>query len=180
MARLTKCKICRTKFLKFSIAHRTCSPGCALKLAIYERERSESKERKAKLGKLKTLRDHLQDTQKVCNEYIRLRDKGKPCISCGRHHLGQMQAGHYRSVGAARHLRFNEDNIHLQCAPCNNHKSGNAIEYRINLVKRIGLERVEALENNNGPALFTEEDAHRIRKEFKEKIRWIKKQENIS
>ena len=172
--RLTKCKICRGKFLKLSINHKTDTPECALPLAIKERERKESKERKVKLDALKTLRDHLKDTQKVCNEYIRERDKGKPCISCGRYHAGQMQAGHYRSVGAAPHLRFNEDNIHLQCAPCNNHKSGNAIKYRIRLVQRIGVDKVEALEHDNQGAFYDIGEANRIKNEFKKKLKWLR------
>ena len=53
-------------------------------------------------------------------------------------------AGHYRSIGAAAHLRFNEDNVHKQSGEQNVYKSGNIEAYRKNLIKKIGLERVEA------------------------------------
>lgn len=163
-----KCSICKGPTI-----HKCCSWQCALKQAKQDREKKEARERrailKAKKESLKTLSEYLKDAQAECNSYIRERDKLLPCISCGRFHKGQYHAGHYRSVGAAPQLRFNEDNIHGQCAPCNNHKSGNAIEYRINLIKKIGAERVEALERNSTPAKFTIEDAKRIKKEFKEK-----------
>jgi len=76
---------------------------------------------------------------------VRLRDSG-PCISCQRHHDGQYHAGHYRSVGAMPSLRFNTWNIHKQCSACNNHLSGNMIDYRINLIGKIGQARVDWLE----------------------------------
>ncbi|WP_221290116.1 recombination protein NinG [Massilia aurea] len=59
------------------------------------------------------------------------------CISCGRHHTGIRDAGHYRSDGAQPALRFHEDDADKQCVPCNQHKGGNAIEYRIALRTRI-------------------------------------------
>jgi hypothetical protein len=76
--------------------------------------------------------------------YIRNRDKGKPCISCGKKRT--LQAGHYYSAGQHPSLRFNEDNVHGQCLSCNYYMSGNLINYRINLTDKIGLDRLEALE----------------------------------
>lgn len=78
------------------------------------------------------------------NAYIRKRDQGERCISCGTQPMSQ--AGHYYSGGHYPRLKFNEDNVHGQCLPCNYFKSGNLIEYRKNLVKKIGLERVEELD----------------------------------
>ncbi len=105
----------------------------------------------------------LKIAQKEFNAFIRYRDKDLPCISCGRHHTGQYHAGHYRSVGAAPQLRFNQFNVAKQCAPCNNHKSGNAIEYRINLIKKIGLDKVEWIEAQNEPLKLSVEDIRSIK-----------------
>lgn len=107
--------------------------------------------------RLKTRQDWLKEAQASVNRYIRLRDQGKPCISCGRHHQGQWHAGHYRSVGANPEMRFLEMNIHAQCAPCNNHLSGNIINYRIGLIARYGVEIVEWLEGAH-PALHLSVD----------------------
>lgn len=79
------------------------------------------------------------------NKFIRERDKDKPCISCGK--FKSLQAGHYLSAGHHANLRFNELNTNGQCAGCNLFLSGNLINYRINLVKKIGLEKVEFLES---------------------------------
>ena len=82
--------------------------------------------------------------QKVFNAYIRKRDEGLPCISCG---TGQPQhAGHYFSAGHYSKLRFDERNVSGQCIRCNYYLSGNQIGYRQGLIKRIGLEAVEQLE----------------------------------
>ena len=85
-----------------------------------------------------------------------------------------MDAGHYRSVGAASHLRFNEDNCHAQSKHGNQYKSGNAVDYRINLINRIGLDRVEALECDNKPRKWTREELIEIKARYRAKARELK------
>lgn len=166
---MSKCKICRSEFVKRSMSHKCCCPDCAIEYAKRERLKKERKEiRRIRLA-LKPRAKWIAEAQAEFNAYIRERDADLPCISCGRYHQGQYHAGHYRSVGAAPNLRFNEDNVMKQCAPCNNNKSGNVVEYRINLVKRIGLARVEALECNNEVKRWTIEDAKNIRATYKAK-----------
>lgn len=95
--------------------------------------------------KLQTLPKLLENTQKIVNSYIRRRDEGLPCISCGS--INANQAGHWISVRQSSALRFNEWNIHLQCAGCNLFKHGNQAMYRIGLVDRIGEQAVKELED---------------------------------
>lgn len=116
--------------------------------------------------------------QSAFNSFIRERDKELPCISCNRHHQGQYHAGHYRSVGAAKQLRFIEINCHKQCAPCNNHKSGNITEYRINLIKKIGVDSTESLENNNEVKRYTINEYKEIEAEYKDKLSKHKKRDS--
>lgn len=142
---------------------------CAAEYARQVREKEERKELRARKEKLKTRSQWLKEAQIEFNRYIRERDRDLPCISCGRFHGGSYDAGHYRSVGAAPQLRFNEDNCHKQCVPCNQHKSGNAIEYRRGLVERIGLQRVAILEANSETISWTIDDAKRIKAEYKAK-----------
>jgi Bacteriophage Lambda NinG protein len=71
-------------------------------------------------------------------------------------------------------LRFNEDNVHAQCKYCNNQLSGNAANYRIGLVKRIGLERVEALECDHKLNHYTKDDLRAIEATYKAKLKAIK------
>jgi len=114
----------------------------------------DRKETREKLEKIKTIPDLIKEAQIAFNTYIRLRDREKTCICCGKPYAesnigGSYDCGHYRSVGSASHLRFNEDNAHGQRKFCNQWGAGRAVDYRIGLCQRIGLERVEALENNN-------------------------------
>ncbi len=117
--------------------------------------------------KIKKYGYRAQKAQEQFNRFIVLRDKGKPCASCGRYL--PLCCGHFRSVGAAPELRFNEDNAHGQCYECNGNKSGNAKEYRNGLIERIGLSRVETLENFNERQNWTVYDLHDIEKAYKAK-----------
>ena len=74
----------------------------------------------------------------IFNKYIRLRDKDKPCISCGKE-IKNGHASHYYSVGNYPNLRFNEHNVHLSCVECNVFKHGNLLEYEERLSNRIGV-----------------------------------------
>lgn len=156
-----------------------CSIDCkamhGLELSQKARDKQRRKEvRKAK-EKLKTRSEHARDAQRDFNAYIRERDKDQPCISCGRHHQGQYHAGHYRTVGANPELRFEELNCHKQCAPCNNHKSGNIVEYRINLVERIGQENLDWLEGPHEPKKYTIEQLKGIGAYYRQKTRELKR-----
>lgn len=172
-----KCKVCGKPFVKtFSSTQKVCSPECAIKLARDNaqkaQERAEKKKQRECKAKLKSRSEWLKEAQSVFNKFIRLRDKDQPCISCGRYHQGQYHAGHYRSVGACPELRFCELNVHKQCAPCNDHKSGNIIEYRINLVNKIGADKVAWLERqDHEPKKYTIEDCKAIIKYYKAKIK---------
>jgi hypothetical protein len=81
--------------------------------------------------------------QDIFNNYIRLRDEGKGCISCGN---PIEHAGHYYSAGHHPALCFNEVNTNGQCIRCNRYLSGNLINYRIGLVKKYGEQKVLLLE----------------------------------
>lgn len=135
--------------------------------------RKDIKERKEKL---KTRSDYMKEAQIAFNAYIRVRDRGRACVSCGAiqgdiKHGGSFDAGHYRSVGSAPHMRFNVFNCHSQCKKCNNHLSGNAIVYRNALCKRFGSEFVERLDNNNEIRRFDIPYLKRIKSIFNKKRR---------
>ena len=116
----------------------------------------------------------MKDAQQVFNEFIRNRDKTEPCISCQRFHQGQYHAGHFVSVGSRPNLRFNEQNVHKQCAPCNNHLSGNIIQYRMNLIKKIGIEAVVQLETDFEPKKYTIDELKEIVQIYRKKVKMLK------
>ncbi len=139
--------------------------------AAKKRVRDETRERKKRL---KSWSDFNKSAQAAFNRYIRIRDKYKPCISTGRpadDRPNIWDAGHYRSRGAASHLRFNLYNCHKQSKQANRFLSGDVVEYRINLRKRIGIRRLEALEADNKPRKFDIAYLERVKKIFTAKSR---------
>jgi hypothetical protein len=78
------------------------------------------------------------------NAFIRKRDAGECCITCGK--PAKLQAGHFYSGGAYPALKFNTDNTNGQCMQCN-YYANDLDKYRENLIKKIGLERVEELDS---------------------------------
>lgn len=115
-----------------------------------------------------------RQAQASFNKFIRFRDDALPCISCGRHHTGQYHAGHYRSRGAHPELRFEELNCHKQCAPCNNHLSGNISNYRSALIERIGVEKVDWIEGPHEPRKYTCAELKEIELKYKRKLKELK------
>lgn len=176
--RMRKCAVqsCRTPFAPRNMMHKCCSPDCALAFSVAERERHLKSERRAGLIKLKRRADHLKDAERACNAYIRARDDGKPCISCGRMDVSAWHAGHYMSVGARPALRFDERNIHRQCKQCNVDLHGNAIPYRIGLINRIGEQAVAWLEGPHAPVKYQIEQAKAIKDHYRVKLAQLKKE----
>lgn len=97
--------------------------------------------------KEKTIAQLKKQAQRVFNAWIRERDNGEPCLAC-KNYADKMDASHYIAQGSSGYLRYNEDNVHNTCYSCNRFKHGNLVLYRINLVKKIGKDRVEWLEDN--------------------------------
>ena len=131
-------------------------------------------ENRAARQRLKTWSSYNKEAQAAFNRYIRIRDKYKPCISTGRpadDRSNIWDAGHYRSRGAASHLRFNLHNCHKQSKQANRFLSGDVVEYRINLINRIGIAKVETLEADNQPRKFTVDYLERVKKIFTAKSR---------
>lgn len=109
------------------------------------------------------------------NEYIRERDKNKPCISCGTTKPVKYDAGHYVPRGRSAALAFNEFNCHMQCSSyCNVNMSGNLIAYRTALIGIYGVEKVEWLEGNHDMPKYRIEDYKLIYAEYTDKLKALK------
>ncbi len=188
-----RCKVCRQPFEPRPPRALVCSEDCAGAFAVSKRLKEERRAEKAAQARerkdtssrkeaIKTLPQLLKEAQAAVNSYVRARDVDLPCISCGKPppdlsglHAGR-DAGHYRSVGAASHLRFNLDNINAQCVSCNQFKAGNAADYRLGLIERIGLPRVEALEADYSVKKWEKDEVRAIRDEYRAKARELKRE----
>ena len=182
-----KCRICPEKFIPRSTTQIVCSPKCAIQLANQLSERNRRRQEKLQRDelrirreKLKTKSDWSKEAQIAVNRYIFWRDYGKPCIACGRPFNygvrgGAVDASHYRSRGSASHLRYNVFNIHAGCVRCNRELSGNLIPFRINLIEKIGADRVESLEHDNTPRKFDIDYLKRMKAIFTRRARHYEK-----
>ena len=147
--RFRKCKVCQEQYEvdPYKPFIGWCSVDCGYKYQQILQEKKVKKEVKVMREGLKTHKDYIKLFQAVFNTYIRMRDKDLPCISCGVFKCEEFHAGHYIAT-TYQYLRFYENNVHKQCSKCNTHLRGNLIPYRKELIKRIGVEEVEYLEDS--------------------------------
>ena len=175
MGKQKTCKVCKEKFTPFMSTAVVCSTMCAIKFAESKRVKGFRKETRLLKEKIKTKAQWAKEAQAAFNRFIRLRDADLPCISCGRHHQGQYHAGHYKSVGATPELRFDENNCHKQCAPCNNHLSGNIANYRPRLIEKIGEDEMSRIEGVQKLNKYTIDDLKEIKKTYVAKARELER-----
>lgn len=178
---------CGSQFVPSQLGQKVCGLACGLAIKEVNHEKAHKaladvgrKEIKVRKEKLKSRGDHVRETQQAFNEYIRWRDQaaGHSCISSGRPldwSGNAVDAGHYRSVGSAPHLRFDERNCHAQSKADNRFLSGNAVDYRIGLIERIGLDAVEALEADQSVRKYTVEQLQAIKADYRAKTRELKR-----
>jgi 5-methylcytosine-specific restriction endonuclease McrA len=175
------CPVCLKEYTAEKPRQAACGPVCALIAHRAKRVGVEQKAvrraHRARKDAMRTITDYKKEAQTVFNQYIRLRDQFKPCVSCGQSpHQGQRHASHFRPRSTASQLAYNIWNCSTSCAQCNSMKSGNLIPYRVELVKRIGEDRVLSLENNNNLANYTKEYLIRLKKVFKKRIKHLEAQ----
>ena len=137
----------------------------------FEKVQSEDKERSA-------LKQAHSTTKTVVHAYVRERDKGKPCISCGNDWKPNFQAGHGYKAETYETLKYHLHNVNGQCEQCNLRKDGDFAGYSLNLPDRIGLENYNELVRLAGI------DKQRSKvwnvdnlKELRDMVKKIKKQE---
>jgi Bacteriophage Lambda NinG protein len=183
-AKTHNCKVCKSQYTKSRPLQKVCSTPCALTLVDQKNiknkanaQRQDRSETRAKLDAMRTKPQLVALAQKAFNAFIRARDVWKPCISCDKMLTSEpnsYDAGHYRSVGSAVHMRFVEDNVHGQCKHCNNHLAGNHIEYRKRLLFRIGNRAVELIESDQTLRKYTKEGLIEIARYYNAQVKILK------
>lgn len=172
---MRKCKQCKTEIKLASkctdIVEKKgfCSIECLYQHAKSARLAKEKRELKKKKRELKTLNELKDESQKAFNAFIRERDKGLSCISCGKPDHGVRHASHYRSVGGCSYLRYDESNVHASCDQCNTHKSGNISEYTPRLIEKIGIDEYERITNSPKSRRYSRDELIEIKKKYQKK-----------
>jgi hypothetical protein len=116
-----------------------------------------------------------KQADKYFSKYVRLRDSVDgygQCITCDRtYHWKQAQAGHFVSR-SCNFLRYNDENVNLQCSGCNLFKAGDQYQYAKNLDLKYGTGTAEKLHSQRHTThKFTAEELEKIIKEAKEYIK---------
>jgi len=171
---MPRCKNCKDKFEPIRFNHKYCLKDECIKAFVSEVKEKTWKETKTRMkSDLKTTQDWLKEAQTIFNKYIRLRDMGLLCISCNTIPK-KKNAGHYFSSGGHSNVRFDEDNVHLQCEHCNTFLSGNLLNYQIGIEKRIGAEKLIELQGKaHLEKRWTVDELKEIIKEYKTKVRQL-------
>lgn len=186
------CKVCKTRFKPETVYQWWCNEEHRVEYAVLvmkdkrsrdqaselkrrrEKEREEKKELKVRKINAKPKTYWIKQAQQAVNAFVRARDSNLPCVSCGTTSAAQWDAGHYRTTAAAPQFRFDPQQIHKQCSVCNQHKSGNIVPYRVELIKRIGIETVESIENNHERRSYTVEELKGIRDYYRLELKQLK------
>jgi 5-methylcytosine-specific restriction endonuclease McrA len=122
----------------------------------------------------------LKRAEKIVNEYIRLRDSENgyfTCIACSKVlPVDKMNAGHFIPVSKSSNLRFHPENIWGECEGCNCFDRSHLIGYTLNLIKKIGQERVDWLRANQRIVKkWGKSELESLIDEFKQKLEQLKK-----
>lgn len=181
---MRRCRQCRMLFAPRRPLQAVCSPECAIVYApTAEAERLQraavARERREYRRRTESRAAAARKAQVAFNRFVRARDAGLPCISCGAmpepKRGGTMDCGHYRSTGACPQLRFEPDNAAAQCVRCNRDLSGNSGEFRRGLLTQLGDARLAWIEGPHPLPKWTVADLRAIAKDFAARTREIKK-----
>ena len=181
-----KCKDCKEVFQPFRFAQPRCIP-CAMikgkadtaKQICNDKKKAKKEfnaETRSRKRALKGKSEYKKEAQAAFNAFIRQRDIELPCISCGFNLTidklgGGWDAGHYKSRGSAPELAFTELNCHKQCKRCNNQLSGNIVNYRQGLLKKIGQDKLDWIEGPHPLLKLTVDDYEAIKKKYRKKLK---------
>ena len=157
--------------------HRVCSPRCAVK-TIKAKKSAERAEFKRRVESVKTRKELTAEAQKAFNAWSRQRDAGRPCICCGAAMNwnsdkpgGEIDAGHYLSIGSAPELRFDEANVHAQRKSCNRPGGAKREAFRAHMIERIGAAELARLEGPHQPSKPTADGLRAIRDTYRALVR---------
>jgi len=134
---MKKCIICQKPHT--NSMSKCCSPWCERKhranLNAISKEKVKAKKEKVKTKKALSRSALTKEADRVWSMYIRERDRGNPCITCGVEWNDTHQAWHFMS---RRHLntRWEIFNGASQCPKCNCWGAGEQYEFSLALEQK--------------------------------------------
>jgi hypothetical protein len=135
------CRVCRQNPRQHGLA--LCKPCASAKKKEKERVKKikAAAIREKKRLSVKRLARKLFP---IHAKFIRMRDKGKPCVTCGAPWKDTHQCGHYMSRGYHA-TAWDENNSHSQCYRCNCILKGRVAEHAHKIDEMYGPGTAEAI-----------------------------------
>lgn len=149
---LPKAKDCADPFQKGGFCDINCMAKHGLEKSRESIAKAERKRHSLDKKRVKRRSDWLANLQTLVNQYVvHVRDKGKPCCTCGTTNPNiKYDAGHCFTRGARSDLRFELTNIHIQCSVnCNQMHSGRQGEYKEFIKDSYGEGHLSLLEDRS-------------------------------
>jgi hypothetical protein len=170
-----RCKYCKEYFIPKKPLQSICSFEHSIEWGKLHPKKTSIKRVNSQLKseakeKLETYSQKVNKAKVIFQKWIRERDKDLPCISCGTTKASMWHASHFKKAETFSGVIFHELNTWKSCSKCNVFLNGNELKYRENLVKKIGVEQVEALEdlaNETRTKKWTIEELQEIKNKYK-------------
>lgn len=168
---------------------------CGIDEAIkWSKEQANKATQKAARRDKRTMKDndlsHQKElTQQSFNALIRELDKHLPCVSCGKPAMQyNLTAGHFKTVGARKDVRYDTRNCHGQCSGCNSgrqkfYKGDNettARKFAAEIARRYGQEIVDYLDRVHPEKRYRIDELKALRKMFNDETRRLQRGEEPS
>lgn len=166
-----KCKFCKYWYEpKYSTTEPCPKYECRLKHLEANTAKINRANKAMARNEIKSYAQRLGDAKKIFQKWIRLRDKDKPCISCGTISSSVWDGGHFKKAELYSGVIFHEHNVNIQCGKCNRFLGGNELNYRTGLIAKIGEEAVlnlEHLAEMSRMKKYTNEELEEIKLKYK-------------
>jgi hypothetical protein len=174
-----QCRVCSKNifrpiyYVKLRGEPKYCSRDCCYKVSRkYPESGTIIMNKKKMTPSRKNIKHKLDYT---FSRYIRLRDTQEGyghCCSCNKRILFEEgDAGHFINRRWMS-TRWREDNVFLQCRPCNRFDEGNAAGYGMFMIDKFGKKHVEYLNALKYEyTKYTEPEIELLIKEYKKKIK---------
>ena len=166
-----KCKYCLERYTpKYSTTEPCPKYECRLKHLEANTAKINRANKAIARNEIKSYAQRLGEAKKVFQKWIRLRDKDKPCISCGTISSSVWDGGHFKKAELYSGVIFHEHNVNIQCGKCNRFLGGNELNYRTGLIAKIGEQAVlnlEHLAEMSRMKKYTNEELEEIKLKYK-------------
>lgn len=182
--RARKCLACREWFNPKEQGITTCSVDCGI---LYGKSNFTKQKVREKRKAKKKLRDEdakvlMQDCYRIAQAIGRFHGYLSgitKCVTCNIPLITQEQVdgGHFKKKNVYSAIKLYTLQIHPQCVNCNQYNGGREDEYRLFMIDRYGLEKVEWLESHKGVITkkYTAEYLRKYKKIMGKRLRVLEK-----